>query len=130
MKTLKSTLTLGLAIMFIVPAFAWAKDYTQITGTIQGAGYVINHTVQPMSSDDLNARLERDFVLQCDDGSYYFMPNLTRGLKLKFINQEVTVSGEVTKNQIIAHSFSKDAAGRALTVYDWDKEMEMESTGK
>ncbi|MCK5097134.1 MAG: hypothetical protein KAR45_03485 [Desulfobacteraceae bacterium] len=125
MKTLKSTLTLGLAILFVVPAFAWAKDSTQINGTIQGASYVINHTAQPMSGDDPKVALERDFVLQCDDGSYYFLPNLTRGLKSKLINQEVTISGEVTKNQIVAHRLYKDKAGRNLLVYDWDKDRAM-----
>ena len=125
MKTLKSTLTLGLAIMFIVPAFAWAKPHTQINGTIQGASYVINHTVQSMSGDDPNVALERDFVLQCDDGSYYFLPNLTRELKSKLINQKVTISGEVTKNQIVAHRLYQDKAGHNLIVYDRDKDMRM-----
>lgn len=126
MKTLKSTLTLGLAIMFIVPAFAWAKTHTQINGTIQGASYVINHTIQPMSSDDPNAVLENDFVLQCDDGSYYFLSNLTRGEKLQFLNQEVTVSGDVTKNQIVAHRIYKDNAGLPIAVYNRDKDRNIE----
>ena len=126
MKTLKSTLTLGLAILFVVPAFAWAKDSTKINGTIQGASYVINHTVQPLSSNDPNVVLERDFVLQCDDGSYYFLPNLTRGVKSAFINQEVTISGEVTDNQIVAHKIYKDKAGRTRLAYDWDQDMKMQ----
>ena len=126
MKTLKSTLTLGLAIMFIVPAFAWAKTNTQINGTIQGASYVINQTIQPMSSDDPNAALERDFVLQCDDGSYYFLPNLTRGEKVRFLNQEVTVSGDVTKNQIVTHRIYQNKAGRSIAVYGWNNNPDME----
>ncbi|MCK5312902.1 MAG: hypothetical protein KAJ62_12370 [Desulfobacteraceae bacterium] len=124
MKKLKSTLTLGLAILFVVPAFAFAKDSTKINGTIQGASYVINHTVQPLSSDDPNMILERDFVLQCDDGSYYFLPNLTRGTKAAFVNQKVTISGEVTNNKIVAHKIHKDKAGHARLAYDWDQDME------
>jgi hypothetical protein len=123
MKKLTTILTLGLSIMFIIPAFAWASTHARITGTIQGASYVINHTVQPLNNTDPNAILERDFVLQCDDGSYYFLPNLDRTLKTQLINQQVVIAGDITGTQIIVHKVYKDKADHNHLFYDWDKDM-------
>lgn len=123
MKALKSTFVLGLAALFVVPGMTSAKTHTPVNGTIQGAGCVIKQTVHPLGSNEPKAALERDVVLQCDDGSYYFLPNLPRTLKLKYLNQEITISGELRDKSLIAHQPYQDKTDPTQPVYDWEKEM-------
>lgn len=89
-------LTFVLSLMAIIAANANASE-TVFDGKIQGASYVLNHTVQATSANDPKLVLEPDFVLQAKDGNVYFLPNVPRRMKTKAINTEVKVYGTATK---------------------------------
>ena len=99
---MKKLFILSLAAVFLlstVSAFA-AKTVTY-KGTIQGAACTIYHQVCPQNGHDPSIAVERDFVLQLNNGkTYYFMPNLDRIVKAQYDGDSVRVTGTPGKNQI------------------------------
>ena len=111
------------ALLLIVPLNAFAEtDY--VAGKIQGASYVFNKTVQPTSADDPKVALERDFVLQTTDGKAYFLPNVPRSMKVKAVNKDVRVYGQVKDDgTIFVHQISVKYGDQYILLCDWERKM-------
>ncbi len=67
----------------------------QFSGRIIGHDCAHKGEVCPIDKLDPHITLERDFVLVKSDGEYYFLPNLPRNTKVRYVLETVTVTGEV-----------------------------------
>ena len=114
-------ITLIIATMLILPSFAFAaSDYME--GTIQGAGYVFNKTVQPISAADPKVVMERDFVLQAENGMVYFLSNVPRDMKVKAVNRTVRVFGDDRGDgTLFVHRIMVKNGNEYITLCNWDK---------
>jgi hypothetical protein len=89
------------AVFLLSTVSAFAAKTATYTGTIQGAACTQYHQVCPTSNQDPSIAIERDFVLQLNNGkTYYFMPNLDRIVKSQYDGKSVRVTGTPGKNQI------------------------------
>ena len=68
---------------------------SSVSGKI--VGYECAHEGKLCPTDRVHpsVALEPDFVLVSEDGSYVFIPNVPRTTKLRYVLEDVTVSGEV-----------------------------------
>ena len=109
-----------IAMMIILPSTVFASsDF--IAGKIQGARYVFNHTIQPLSGNDPKVALEREFVLQAADGKAYFLLNVPRGMKIKAVNKDVRVYGDTKADgTIFVHQIMIKYGDSFITLCDWD----------
>jgi hypothetical protein len=89
------------ALFLLSTATAFAAKTVTYTGTIQGAGCLQYHAVCPTSSKDPSIAIERDFVLQLNNGkTLYYMPNLDRSVKAECVGRTVRVTGTLGYHQI------------------------------
>jgi hypothetical protein len=100
-------------------SFALAETMT-VTGKIMGAACVTNETVCPESSADPKVAVERDFVLVAEDGTAYFLPNMTRVAKQKLVNKEVTVAGNAKDKSMFVRNVDTMMMGGMVSVWNWD----------
>ena len=93
---------LSLSALFLLStATAFAANTVTYTGTIQGAGCLHYHGVCPTSANDPSIAIERDFVLQVNNGkTLYYMPNLDRSIKAECVGRTVRVTGTPGNHQI------------------------------
>ena len=106
-----------LAIFSTSPAFA---EITMVKGKIMGASCVMNETACPTGLADPRVSMERDFVLVAEDGSTYFLPNMTRVAKQALVSEEVEVVGKVKDNKMFVHNVDKIMMGGMFSVWNWD----------
>ncbi len=64
------------------------------TGKLNGHGCAHEGTSCPVDRLDPHVTLEQDFVLITSSGDYYFLPNLSRDTKVRYVLQDVQVMGE------------------------------------
>ncbi len=128
MKHLFNAILIMVAIAIVLPGVAFSQDY--FSGKIQGANYVFNNGVQPTSSSDPKINLERDFVLQAEDGSVYFLKNVPRYMKVKAINKDVRVYGKNAGNgKIMVHHIDYKIGDKYVALCNWKKKMQDLSRG-
>lgn len=98
-----------------------------LTGRIVGHGCLGEGHVCPVDKLDPHISLEPDFVLVMSNGDYYFMPNLQRGIKMRYVLETVTVKGDVDKkyNTIDVDVLIADRRGKQRTV--WSKKLERQA---
>ncbi|MCB1758938.1 MAG: hypothetical protein KDI68_04040 [Gammaproteobacteria bacterium] len=82
-----------------------------------------------LPTDRLDPHLvfERDFVVQTDDGNYYFITNLDRAVKARHVLKMVRVEGEKSPkfNAINASELWVNEGGGYKVI--WNKRMEEEA---
>ena len=123
MKQVSKIFSIITVIAVLLPAAALAQDY--YSGKIQGASYVFNQTVQPLSSKDLKVNLERDFVLQGADGNVYFLSNVPRSMKVKAVNKEVRVYGEENgTGNLFVHHIDCKVGDKYVALCNWEDKVE------
>lgn len=83
-----------LAALALAPLSAYAET---VTGKINGLQCAISGFVCPVDQVDAMVALEKDFVLQQADGTYYTLTNVDRGVKARYALQEATATGTVNK---------------------------------
>lgn len=106
-----------LAMFSMSPAFA---DTMTVKGKIMGASCVINKTACAKSMKDPHVSLERDFVLVAEDGTTYFLPNMSRVAKQKLVSEEVEVVGKVSGNRMFVHNVDAMMMGGMVSAWNWD----------
>ena len=76
-----------------------------VEGRLNGHGCVHAGITCPLDPEDPHILIERDFVLQKENGDYMFLTNLPRSTKLQYVLQDVQINGVVdTKyNTIVVH---------------------------
>jgi hypothetical protein len=128
MRKVFNALCVVAAIALVFPIVAFPQDIFE--GSIQGASYVLNQTVQPISSNDPAVRIERDFVLLASDGSVYFLPNVPRNMKIKAVNKEVMVYGkEDGAKNILVHHINYKINDRYVALCNYEERMKELNSG-
>ena len=107
-----------LALFTASPAFA---ERMTVTGKIMGAACVTNETVCAESATDPRVSVERDFVLVAEDGTTYFLPNMTRVAKQRLVNKEVELAGNVKDQSMFVHNVDTMMMGGMVSVWNWDQ---------
>lgn len=67
------------------------------TGFLNSHSCATEGTKCPVDRLDPHIALEADFVLDKGDGDYYFLPNISRDIKVRYILNDVQVEGEKHK---------------------------------
>lgn len=128
---MKMTSKLGLkwavpaaAMLFLPLAPALAET---LTGTLNGYSCAHAGTTCPADRLDPHITLEPDFVLQKADGEYYFLPNVRRDTKVRYVLQEVQVDGALNEryNSMVVDELKVKRNGEWVTV--WSPELEKNS---
>jgi len=102
-----------------------AGEKVKMEGTIKGIKCT-HYKVECVDSDKFIA-MEPDFVLVVPNGEYYFMPNLSRSVKIRHAYREVIVHGDL-KGQELWVDKMDDLEGmkgrKTPSSWDWSREDE------
>jgi len=88
-----------LSLSMIIPATVMAEKNVSYEGTFQGA--MCTHYKKDCPTDDVHLAIENDFVLVLSNREHYFLPNLNRAIKVRYVDQTVRVSGKQEGQQVI-----------------------------
>ena len=91
----KVCLVLGVLVAFLVTALVANAETVKMTGKLTGYTCLTKGYVCPIDKADPMINLETDFVLVTAKGDYYFLPNLSMGLKARHALEKVTVTGDL-----------------------------------
>jgi hypothetical protein len=126
MKTItiyKKILVLAVAMALIVPAAAIAKtDVKTFKGTIEGALCVLEGKKCPPDDLDAHLLIENNFVLLVSDGKYYYLPNLNRNVKARYVGKNLQVTGKVKGESIIVDKVEVKEGSKYKLVWSRQKE--------
>ena len=89
----KVCLVLSVLVALLVPALMVNAEMVTVTGKITGYTCLTKGYICPIDKADPMINLEEDFVLVTAKGDYYFMPNISVGLKARHALEVVTVTG-------------------------------------
>jgi hypothetical protein len=103
------------------PPAQTAQD-TPFEGIIQGANCVHNKTGCPESPSDAHIAAEHDFVLLLPDGEHYFLFNLDRAIKAKYVTLPVRVLGRIQGHGIWVHTFEVKKSGQYKQVWSFEEQ--------
>lgn len=112
-------LTGMLMALLLMPLSAFAET---LTGKINGLQCAISGFVCPVDQVDAMVTLERDFVLQQADGSYYILTNVDRSVKARYALKDVSVTGRVNKLYKAVDVDTLQVGGKTV----WSKKMQQE----
>ena len=113
----KQFLVLALAVLAIFPWAATIAD--TLEGKINGISCAIAGVVCPIDKLDPLVAIEKEFVLQQPDGSFYLIPNVDRALKARLVLDDVIVTGTVNERykSIEADTIQVQRGGTLTTVW-------------
>lgn len=111
-----------LSLSMIIPATVMAEKNVSYEGTFQGA--MCTHYKKECPTDNAHLAIEHDFVLVLSNGEHYFLPNLNRAIKVRYIDQVVRVSGMQEGEQAIwVDKLEVKKGSTYRSVWNW-KEMQ------
>ena len=117
----KKILVLAVTMALIVPAVAIAKSNVKtFKGTIEGALCVIEGKKCPPDDLDAHLLIENNFVLLASDGKYYYLPNLSRTIKARYVGKKVWVTGKMKGESIIVDKLEVKGGDKYKLI--WSKE--------
>ena len=106
-------------IFFILISFqSAAAGKVVLEGVLRGA--ICTHYKLVCEDDDDHIDMENDFVLVIADGSYYFLPNLSRTVKARHANEAVRVKGDKDNMEIWVGTLEVKDGNTYKTVWDWE----------
>ena len=117
-----SLVSLGLVLSggLLFLASASAEPVT-VKGFVNTLSCAEEGTICPIDRLDPHIAASRDFVLQERQvaGEFYFLPNLPRDTKVRYVLEEVEVTGELNRryNSIEVQEFRVKRAGTFRTVW-------------
>ena len=74
-----------------------ANAVETVSGKINGLHCITEERWRPVDKLDPHLVLEPDFVLQTADGNYFFLPNMRRETKMRYVLERVQVIGTLNK---------------------------------
>lgn len=92
---MKTTPVVALSLSLAGLLAAGSAPAETFNGRINGHSCAHNGEVCPIDRLDPHVALERDFVLQTADGTYYFMTNLPREVKVRHVLSQARVEGDL-----------------------------------
>jgi hypothetical protein len=101
------------------PAFA-KRPIVTLKGTIEGALCVLNGKKCPPDDLDAHLLIENNFVLLSSDGKYYYLPNISRKVKLRYVGKDIRITGQVKGESIIVDTLETKESDQYKIV--WSKE--------
>jgi hypothetical protein len=111
------------SVALIVPGTVIAKTHiTTLKGTIEGALCVLNGKKCPPDDLDAHLLIENNFVLLASDGKYYYLPNLSRKVKLRYVTKDVRITGKVKDESIIVDTLEAKEGGKYKLVWSEKKQ--------
>jgi hypothetical protein len=114
-------------LLLISPAAIVAENRVTYEGTFQGASCV--HYKKKCPEDDAHIALEHDFLLLLPNGNHYFLPNLNRAIKARYVAKSVRISGTVEDHEIWVDSLAVKKDSEYSTVWTWEKQQELYKGG-
>jgi hypothetical protein len=109
------------SIVLTVPTAALSKtNVATFNGTIEGALCAIEGEVCPPEDLGVHLMTEVNFVLRASDGKYYYLPNLNRNIKARYVGKDVQITGKAKGESIIVDKFKAKEGGNYKLV--WSKE--------
>jgi hypothetical protein len=119
----KTFLVFVVSVALITPAAAIAKTHaTTLKGTIEGALCVLEGKKCPPDDLDAHLLIENNFVLLASDGKHYYLPNLNRSIKVRYVGKDVLVTGNVKGESIIVDRFEVKEGGKHKLVWSKGKQ--------
>lgn len=113
----------GLALLALLwlPLSAQAQDV--IEGHMNGLNCAITGYVCPIDLRDPVMALEPDFVIQREDGEFFYIPNLDRAVKAQYFLSEIRVVGEFNERygSITAEQLLVRRDGEFVEVWSQEK---------
>jgi hypothetical protein len=73
--------------------------------------------------------MEYDFVLLLPNGDHYFLPNLNRAIKARYVTKSVRIIGELENHEIWVNSLDVKKNSRYMNVWSWKKQQEIRKGG-
>ena len=116
-----------LTAAMLAPSPALTAQYSPFEGIIQGANCVHNKTGCPESPSDAHIAAEHDFVLLLPDGDHYFLLNLDRAIKAKYVTMSVRVLGRIQGHGIWVHTFEVKKSGKYKQVWSYEEQQRIYS---
>lgn len=98
---------------------AFSTNAATIEGKLNGVHCALAGDTCPIDRLDPHIALEQDFVVQQPDGDYYFIINLDRAVKARYVLEDVKVTGEVNDqySSIQAEEMAVKREGAYKTVW-------------
>lgn len=119
---LLSTLIMPALLIPVSPA----HSEQTLTGRINGLHCATEGEFCPIDKLDPHLVLEPDFVLQTAEGEYYFLPNMRRETKMRYVLDQVQVTGTVNNkyNNVQVDEFRVKKGDSYKTV--WSEKMQQD----
>jgi hypothetical protein len=123
-KTKKYFFFLGVLVALLLPALV-ANAETTLTGKLTGITCLVQGYICPIDKADPMINLEKDFVLVTASGDYYFLSNISLGLKARHALEVLDVTGDVNAKYKSIKVNKISIGGKVIwTQQDEDKMME------
>jgi hypothetical protein len=107
--------------LMVLSGAAFAKSHKEtLEGTIEGALCVLSGKKCPPDDLDAHLLIENNFVLLASDGKYYYLPNISRKVKLRYVGKEIRITGQVKGESIIVDTMEAKKNGNYKII--WTKE--------
>ncbi len=116
MKQFLTTTIMAIAFT-IIPAVLFAATPVTIEGEFQGANCIFYSKTCPANMTDGHIAIESDFVFVHGNGKYVFVPNLDRGLKIKYLHAKVKLIGKQTGDSVRADIVKVNENGKFKEVW-------------
>jgi hypothetical protein len=111
----------------ILPATVIAGERVSSEGTLEGASCV--HYKKKCPEDDAHIALEHDFVLLLPNGDHYFLPNLNRAIKARYVGKPIRISGAIEDHEIWVDSLDVKKGDAYANVWSWKRQQELYKGG-
>jgi hypothetical protein len=108
-------LLISYALIFSGAVFAGTAT---VEGVIAGANCVVAKGTCPVKNDP-HIALEQDFLLSVSDGKYYFLPNIPRSLKTRYLNKPVRITGDLNGLSLVVATIEVKRNGEFQEVWNW-----------
>ncbi|MFO7557444.1 MAG: hypothetical protein R6X10_01325 [Desulfobacterales bacterium] len=99
-----SIITFLAVSIFSISAVSFAESPITVEGEFQGANCIFFLKKCPANMPDAHIATEPDFVLVKNSNTYYYVTNLDRAIKAKYIHKPARVIGKKRNQSIVAES--------------------------
>ncbi|MGB6011395.1 MAG: hypothetical protein WBI57_09035 [Desulfobacterales bacterium] len=121
LKIYKIVSVFVLSAALILPRVAFATTHTAtLKGTIEGALCVLNGKKCPPDDLDAHLLIENNFVLLASNGKYYYLPNISRKVKLRYVGKDIRITGQIKGESIVVDTLEAKEGDKYKIV--WSKE--------
>ncbi len=122
---------ISLSAVFLFSAVsAFAGETVTYNGMIQGANCVqLKQLACPINNQDGAIASERDFVLLLPGNTHYYLPNLDRINKSRYVGKSVRVTGSLDGNKIWVTRLELKSGDDYRTVWSLKEQESMYNQG-